>query len=1742
MKRLTVLSVLLALGLVIGLHGLTVTVGSTTEYNDYFPVFSRGRYNYNQQIYTGAQINHAGEISRIRFYHQASMEACLLYSHDWTIYLGHTDRDSFTSTLDWEPFANLTQVFSGSVLSMFPPPRQWMEIVLDTPFIYDNTRNLVVAIHEHTPYSGSYLHWGGFDSGAYRGLAINDRNNTLDPDPADPFEANLITSDIASIQLVFPDIEAPQAPTLLNPDDGASVINGNTLDWILTQGSADVTGYDLYIDGVLVSENQTAHSYQMRGLEPGNHTWYVVAKNDFGSSAASETRSFVTLPGVTIGHKNLAMGLPISVYSICGYSQSIYLQSEIDVSNRRIESISYYWSGTGVGVNSGDWVIYMGHTTKTQFAANSDWVPISQMLQVFDGHVDMPAVAGWITIQLDNPFLYNNTDNLVIAVAENTYGGTIHNDTDFYFYNTYSPYQHRSIVYSDSDPVNPDIFPPSAGFLKSCYPNIWLQFGDLPTEPVFNLRPAALDFGLLLNGETAQPQKAVAFNAGGGTLNLTMADISIIGPNAAEFSFDPTNLPAALGPGQTVQIPVSVTGESTGQISATLRLACNGENYDVQLDADIAPTGTIRIGDGKRGREYPFMGYYHHELSATIYTADQIGATGFIDALAWDCMRTSDAVIPYKIWAKNTNINTFGVQYWEELMTGMTLVKQGVHIPNTLGWQNFKLDTPFAYTGANLIILVETEVGDDDNRQGHLFRYTQMEMGRHQGLDRVPGLLFPPTGILSDCVANIMMHMVANLDDDISAVDISGEQIPIAGEASNYTVRVKNNGSNPQDNYQVKLMGPGNVELAVVNGIPIESGATAEVVIPWTPDSEGLIGIFGKVVLAADQDETNNRTKRLQVNVQPAGSQTITIGAGDELARFPIDLTERSTIYQCIYFDDELDFATGTITGIVVYNQFSNTFPNVITQIFMGSTDQDNLRVGCIPISEMRLVYSGYTTYPAGENAVYFKLQRPYLHTGGNLVIMLARPEGPGYSSIVANFKCQTVGKDRARYSLKWYENEDLGNLPMGSLTGQFPQTTFLYTADVYENELAALDITGNKLPAVGELTNYTVRIRNYGQQTQNNYQVKLMGPDRTELAVVNGTPVDSGAIVEVVIPWTPDIIGPTELYAKVELAGDAVAANNLTNTLRLNVQAQDYQTATVGAGNSYVTNPMYFFRNNSLYQTLYLEEELGFASGIITSIELKNRFQDNIPNAPTRIYLGTTDRTNLGRGWVSANELNLVFDGLVDYPVGTNTIHIQLQTPYQYNGGNLVMMFHRPMDTRHYSSGNGFRGQMVGYDRVRHSAGNTIEIDPYNPPNGMISGLTPQATFYYTHEYAQNDLMALSISSEAAPVVGVASSCTVRIKNIGTTTQTNYKVKLMGPNDAELAFVYGPPLSCNQTAEVTVFWTPQNAGNYAIYGKVDLDGDENGANDSTPSLEIMVYPCGVTDVMAVEDGPYVQISWSAPERIAASDGIGKVSALSHADKSGRSTAGYLVYRLQAHQMENENSWTVITPFPITTLSYADEGWETIACGIYYWAVKVIHSSGYASLPGFSNVVWKGSPGTIKGTVRRTNTTPIAGATVSSQFVSTETDASGAYSLVHPMGTHAVTASAPGFISQTVEIVNVIPNDITTLDFVLKVDTAGDDPQNPVLATALNGNYPNPFNPETTISYSVKEAGRVKLEVYNIKGQLVRTLVDADHASGHYKQVFNSKDNRGRSISSGVYLLRMSAPGYKKTSKMILMQ
>ncbi len=112
-------------------------------------------------------------------------------------------------------------------------------------------------------------------------------------------------------------------------------------------------------------------------------------------------------------------------------------------------------------------------------------------------------------------------------------------------------------------------------------------------------------------------------------------------------------------------------------------------------------------------------------------------------------------------------------------------------------------------------------------------------------------------------------------------------------------------------------------------------------------------------------------------------------------------------------------------------------------------------------------------------------------------------------------------------------------------------------------------------------------------------------------------------------------------------------------------------------------------------------------------------------------------------------------------------------------------------------------------------------------------------------------------------------------------------------------------------------------------------------------------------------------------------------------------------------------------------------------------------------------------------------------------------------------------------------------NSVKEIPISLKVSTvvSNEELSESPKQITLNQNYPNPFNPETVISYSIKEATNVRLEVFNIQGQNVATLVNSKMSAGNYKARFNAEG-----LASGIYLYRLSTPVQTLTRQMVLIK
>ncbi|MFC1508699.1 FlgD immunoglobulin-like domain containing protein [Candidatus Omnitrophota bacterium] len=91
-------------------------------------------------------------------------------------------------------------------------------------------------------------------------------------------------------------------------------------------------------------------------------------------------------------------------------------------------------------------------------------------------------------------------------------------------------------------------------------------------------------------------------------------------------------------------------------------------------------------------------------------------------------------------------------------------------------------------------------------------------------------------------------------------------------------------------------------------------------------------------------------------------------------------------------------------------------------------------------------------------------------------------------------------------------------------------------------------------------------------------------------------------------------------------------------------------------------------------------------------------------------------------------------------------------------------------------------------------------------------------------------------------------------------------------------------------------------------------------------------------------------------------------------------------------------------------------------------------------------------------------------------------------------------------------------------------------------AYSLLENYPNPFNPETSITYTLAKEGRTKLEVFNFIGQKIRTLVDTSQTPGMHRIIWDGKNDSGQQVSSGLYIYRLISGSFVESKQMIMLK
>jgi hypothetical protein len=264
-------------------------------------------------------------------------------------------------------------------------------------------------------------------------------------------------------------------------------------------------------------------------------------------------------------------GLPFEPFYRHSYSQSIYLANEIGIEGQRLENISWHYNGNSAW-GPDEFRILLGHTDETSFADSESWIDASELSEVFTGTINVPEEDGWIDIQLDMPFVYDNNQNLVVAVFHSV--PDYHSSSDE-FYCTESPDTRSILYYSDSTIPDPTA-PPTANYMRTAYPNVKLQFGEVPASADMIVYPTANTFEMVAVNGSSQ-EKTITMRSVG-LADVTVADAPVItGGDADQFTItsDENTYPIVLPFMETASIGISFTPSSEGTKTAVLEVIDN---------------------------------------------------------------------------------------------------------------------------------------------------------------------------------------------------------------------------------------------------------------------------------------------------------------------------------------------------------------------------------------------------------------------------------------------------------------------------------------------------------------------------------------------------------------------------------------------------------------------------------------------------------------------------------------------------------------------------------------------------------------------------------------------------------------------------------------------------------------------------------------------------------------------------------------------------------------------------------------------------------------------------------------------------------------------------------------------------------------------------------------------------------------------------------------------------------------
>ncbi|MCZ2276747.1 MAG: GEVED domain-containing protein [Bacteroidia bacterium] len=648
-------------------------IGQVNSNYPYLPIYSYYGYNYSQQIYLASECNAAlgaGNIyiTKLRFYYAVATSPTNTWDV-WTVYLGHTNKSSFSNTTDWVAYSALQEVWTGQLT--LPPAGNWVEITFSTPFVWDGVSNIVIAVDENVPSYTGTAQWGVFTANANRGMMFY--SDGTNPNPASPPAANVgPVATINTIQLV-----ASTPPSCLPPTsilaDASSQTTAN-LSWtasnsnpsggyeweVRTSGAGGSGPVGLTASGSTAAGVLTA---SVSGLT-ANTTYYTYVRSNCGSgnySSWASAASFYTgycaiLPG--------NYGYGISGFSTTGGYTNINNSST--VSSNCYEDYSYLSvmqsPGGSIGytiTNANNSYNYMG--IWVDWNGNMDFEPSEQ---VYNSVSSYQSATGSFTIPMATPDGYYRMRVVSNAISSVTpcdnLGYAQYGEAEDYTVNVATP--------TCMPPTNPIATPTS------------VSTADISWSGIF-------------------PPPAVGY----------------------EYAVITSPLPPASGT-PTTSTSVSVSGllPSTNYYMY-VRTDCGSGNYSPWIAMAFTTPTPGQIGDNATTNSYfPIYTCYTNNYSQQIYLASECNAAlgagnTYITKIRFYYQAAAASPSSFNNWRVfmgNTSKSVFSNTSDWVAYSNLTEVYNGVvTIPAAGNWMEITFATNFIWDGfSNIVVAVKEEV------------------------------------------------------------------------------------------------------------------------------------------------------------------------------------------------------------------------------------------------------------------------------------------------------------------------------------------------------------------------------------------------------------------------------------------------------------------------------------------------------------------------------------------------------------------------------------------------------------------------------------------------------------------------------------------------------------------------------------------------------------------------------------------------------------------------------------------------------------------------------------------------------------------------------------------------------------------------------------------------------------------------------------------------------------------------